>query len=73
MTNTKDSRPRRRSTVMTTKFTPANSAILTAADPTILTAADPGWDQARRAWNLAVDQQPTAIARPGRRHPAAGG
>jgi hypothetical protein len=31
---------------------------------TILTAADPGWDEARRAWNLAVDQQPTAIARP---------
>jgi FAD/FMN-containing dehydrogenase len=31
---------------------------------TILTAADPGWDEARRAWNLAVDQQPAAIARP---------
>jgi hypothetical protein len=31
---------------------------------TILTAADPGWDQARQAWNLAVDQQPAAIARP---------
>jgi hypothetical protein len=41
----------------------------TAADArentvTILTAADPGWDEARRAWNLAVDQQPAAIARP---------
>lgn len=31
---------------------------------TILTAADPGWDEARQAWNLAVDQQPAAIARP---------
>src|SRR6516162_4565739 len=31
---------------------------------TILTAADPGWDEARRAWNLAVDQRPAAIARP---------
>ena len=23
---------------------------------------DPGWDQARQAWNLAVDQQPVAVA-----------
>lgn len=23
---------------------------------------DPGWDQARQAWNLAVDQQPAAVA-----------
>jgi hypothetical protein len=30
----------------------------------ILTVGDPGWDEARRAWNLAVDQQPAAIARP---------
>jgi hypothetical protein len=38
-------------------------------DPvTILTAADPGWDEARRAWNLAVDQQPAAIARPASAH-----
>jgi hypothetical protein len=25
---------------------------------------DPGWDQARAAWNLAVDQRPAAVARP---------
>jgi hypothetical protein len=25
---------------------------------------DPGWDDARRAWNLAVDQQPAAVATP---------
>ena len=31
---------------------------------TILTAADPAWDEARRPWNLAVDQRPTAITRP---------
>lgn len=31
---------------------------------TILTSADPGWDQARQAFNLAVDQQPAAIAQP---------
>jgi FAD/FMN-containing dehydrogenase len=28
-----------------------------------LTPADRGWDEARQAWNLAVDQQPAAIAR----------
>jgi FAD binding domain/Berberine and berberine like len=25
---------------------------------------DPGWDEARRAWNLAVDQRPAAVATP---------
>ena len=25
---------------------------------------DPDWDEARRAWNLAVDQRPAAVARP---------
>ena len=35
-----------------------------APTSTILTAADPGWDEARQAWNLAVDQRPAAIARP---------
>ena len=32
----------------------------TSAPPasTILTPADPGWDRARQAWNLAVDQRP---------------
>jgi hypothetical protein len=25
---------------------------------------DPGWDEARRAWNLVVDQHPVAVARP---------
>jgi hypothetical protein len=31
---------------------------------TILTPSDDGWDDARKAWNLAVDQRPSAIARP---------
>jgi hypothetical protein len=31
---------------------------------TILTCADPGWDEARQAWNLAVDQHPAAVALP---------
>ncbi len=30
----------------------------------ILTGADPGWDDARQAWNLAVDQRPAAVAIP---------
>jgi FAD/FMN-containing dehydrogenase len=25
---------------------------------------DPGWQEARRAWNLAVDQRPAAVALP---------
>ena len=28
------------------------------------TAADPGWDEARSAWNLAVDQHPARVAMP---------
>jgi len=28
----------------------------------ILTPTDPRWDDARKAWNLAVDQRPAAIA-----------
>src|SRR5215469_2388645 len=37
---------------------------ITAHDATILTPGDPGWDDARRAWNLAVDQRPAAVALP---------
>ncbi len=42
------------------------TATTTASSPisTILTPADAGWDDARKAWNLAVDQRPAAIARP---------
>jgi FAD/FMN-containing dehydrogenase len=37
----------------------------TDTDPgLIVTPAHAGWDEARLAWNLAVDQQPAAIARP---------
>jgi FAD/FMN-containing dehydrogenase len=34
--------------------------------PPVLTPADTGWDDARKAWNLAVDQRPAAIAVPTR-------
>jgi hypothetical protein len=27
----------------------------------VVTASDPGWDEARLAWNLAVDQRPAAV------------
>jgi FAD/FMN-containing dehydrogenase len=37
---------------------------VTTPVPRILTPADPGWDDARTAWNLAVDQRPAAIAVP---------
>ncbi len=29
-----------------------------------MTPADPGWDEARRAWNLALDQRPEMVALP---------
>jgi hypothetical protein len=32
--------------------------------PLIVMPGDPGWDDARQAWNLAVDQHPAAVARP---------
>ena len=31
-------------------------------DGEVFTSADPKWDEARRAWNLAVDQRPAAVA-----------
>jgi FAD/FMN-containing dehydrogenase len=40
------------------------SDALTSFGTAILTAADGGWDEARRAWNLTVDQHPAAIAVP---------
>ena len=33
-----------------------------ALDGAVLAPGDAGWDQARQAWNLAVDQQPAAVA-----------
>ena len=39
------------------------SAVLTVPK-TIVMPGDPGWDDARQAWNLAVDQHPAAVARP---------
>ena len=38
---------------------------------TLLTHGDPGWDDARRAWNLAVDQRPAAVAVPRTAHDVA--
>jgi FAD/FMN-containing dehydrogenase len=32
--------------------------------PLIVMPGDPGWDDARQAWNLAVDQHPAAVAWP---------
>jgi FAD binding domain/Berberine and berberine like len=62
---------RRRGGTMTTTAESTHPGILAggegrSADPsvTILTCADPGWDKARQAWNLAVDQHPAAVALP---------
>ena len=40
---------------------------------TFLTPGDPGWDDARRAWNLAVDQHPAAVAIPRTAHDVVAG
>ena len=43
----------------------SGSAARNAASPDILSfPGDPGYDDARRAWNLAVDQHPAAVALP---------
>jgi hypothetical protein len=34
----------------------------------VSTGRDPGWDDARAAWNLAVDQRPVAVIRPHSAH-----
>ena len=39
-------------------------AVKAPTTPTIITPAAPGWDEARQAWNLAVDQYPAAVAVP---------
>jgi FAD/FMN-containing dehydrogenase len=41
------------------------NATPTAASPDVVVfPGDPGWDEARQAWNLAVDQRPAAVALP---------
>ena len=39
-------------------------ATRTIRRPAIITPDDPGWGDVRRAWNLAVDQQPAAVTVP---------
>ena len=41
------------------------NALRAAASPDLLVfPGQPGWDEARRAWNLSVDQRPAAVALP---------
>ena len=42
----------------------AVAALIGQLDGTVLLPGDAGWDEARTAWNLAVDQQPSAIVYP---------
>jgi hypothetical protein len=42
--------------------TQAFTASTTLPSGTIVTSDDPAWDEARQAWNLAVDQRPAAVA-----------
>src|SRR5580704_11889662 len=39
-------------------------AVLAAPATNILMPGDPGWDDARQAWSLSVDQHPAAVALP---------
>ena len=50
----------------TTELAEAGLAGLQArlGDEKIVLPADVSWDEARRAWNLAVDQRPAAVALP---------
>ena len=48
-----------------------SAALAAPVTTTILMPGDPGWDDARRAWNLAVDQLPAAIALPESAHDVA--
>ncbi|MBD0281221.1 MAG: FAD-binding oxidoreductase [Thermoleophilaceae bacterium] len=41
------------------------SRLRSRLDGRVVGPQDPGWDEARRAWNLAVDQHPAVVARPG--------
>ena len=40
------------------------AAVQAPPSTTIITPDDRGWDEAREAWNLAVDQRPAAVALP---------
>ena len=47
------------------QLTDARTPLRTAASSDVLVfPTDAGWDDARRAWNLAVDQRPAVVALP---------
>jgi FAD/FMN-containing dehydrogenase len=47
------------------RLTDTGASTRTAASPSMLLfPGDPGWEDVRRAWNLADDQRPAAIALP---------
>ena len=43
---------------------PALVALNRVLEGALVLPGDPGWDDARAPWNLAVDQQPSAVVRP---------
>jgi FAD/FMN-containing dehydrogenase len=47
-----------------TSSAPDVRALQDALTGTITVASDAGWDDARAAWNLAIDQRPAAVAEP---------
>src|SRR5262245_21921762 len=47
-----------------TQLVETRSAVRAASPDVLVFPGDPRWDAARKAWNLAVDQRPAAVALP---------
>ena len=50
--------------ILTEHSTDSFAAVRHRIDGDIVTPDDADWDEARQAWNLAVDQRPAAVAFP---------
>ena len=50
--------------ILTEHSTDTFAAVRHRIDGDIVTPEDANWDEARQAWNLAVDQRPAAVAFP---------
>jgi FAD/FMN-containing dehydrogenase len=50
--------------MLITSTAPAASELRAAMTGLVVAPGEPGWDEARQAWNLAVDQRPALVAIP---------
>lgn len=51
-------------TTLESRTDPCVAELRTALGDRVVLAGDPGYDDARRPWNVAIDQRPFAVARP---------